>query len=118
VFHCLEKRPEKRFQSSNDLSFALKTLADPAGANLSPPVQAPEATPIPVRGAGRERLGWIMAALLLLVVVALAIVHFRRAPVEARSVRSFILLPERSSLNITDSYASALAVSPDGRYLA
>src|SRR5437016_4514196 len=99
VFHCLEKRPEKRFQSTYDLGFALKTLADPSGANLPPPAQAPEATPITVRRAGRERLGWIMAALLLLVVVALAIVHFRRAPVEARSVRSFILLPERSSLN-------------------
>jgi serine/threonine protein kinase len=31
VGHCLEKEPEKRFQSARDLAFALETLADASG---------------------------------------------------------------------------------------
>jgi serine/threonine protein kinase len=31
VCHCLEKDPEKRFQSARDLAFALETLADASG---------------------------------------------------------------------------------------
>jgi len=31
VCHCLEKEPEKRFQSARDLAFALETLADASG---------------------------------------------------------------------------------------
>jgi eukaryotic-like serine/threonine-protein kinase len=30
IGHCLEKEPEKRFQSSRDLAFALETLSDPS----------------------------------------------------------------------------------------
>jgi eukaryotic-like serine/threonine-protein kinase len=32
IRHCLEKEPEKRFQSARDLAFALETLAEPSGA--------------------------------------------------------------------------------------
>ena len=31
VSHCLEKEPEKRFQSAHDLAFALETLSDASG---------------------------------------------------------------------------------------
>jgi eukaryotic-like serine/threonine-protein kinase len=40
VRHCLEKDPEKRFQSARDLGFALETLSNPSTervATLSPP---------------------------------------------------------------------------------
>ena len=32
VLHCLEKRPEERFQSARDLAFSLRVLEREAGA--------------------------------------------------------------------------------------
>jgi len=40
IRHCLEKRPEARFQSMRDLAFALEALSDG-----SPPAAAPDAAP-------------------------------------------------------------------------
>jgi serine/threonine protein kinase len=60
IRHCLEKRPDKRFQSTNDLSFAIETLA--SGADLTSATQAPKSRPRDVQHAIRERLGWIVAA--------------------------------------------------------
>ncbi len=44
VTHCLEKRPEERFQSARDLAFDLGSLST--------------ATPIPGPSAGPQRSGW------------------------------------------------------------
>jgi serine/threonine protein kinase/tetratricopeptide (TPR) repeat protein len=43
VSHCLEKRPEERFQSARDLSFALQALSRVPRA---PPIRGSESTPI------------------------------------------------------------------------
>jgi serine/threonine protein kinase len=116
--HCLEKRSEKRFQSTNDLRFAIETLATPLGANLTAQVQAPELMPIVARRATRERLGWIVAAILLATTLAaLAFPYFRHPQVEAHAVRSLILPPEKSSFNFIDSDAGPPTLSPDGRRL-
>jgi serine/threonine protein kinase/tetratricopeptide (TPR) repeat protein len=43
VSHCLEKRPEERFQSARDLSFALQAVSRVPRA---PPIRGTESTPI------------------------------------------------------------------------
>jgi serine/threonine protein kinase/tetratricopeptide (TPR) repeat protein len=47
--HCLEKAPEKRFQSARDLLFALQSAdQDSAALKTSPPIALPERRRIPV----------------------------------------------------------------------
>jgi len=63
IARCLEKSPDRRFQSASDLSFALETLAAPSGASKSV-----------VALAKPRRRGWL--ALAAIAVAALAAVSF------------------------------------------
>ena len=65
----------------------------------------------------RELIAWIVATAAALTAV-FAIAMFRRAPAEVRTVRSFILPPEKSSFDFSVRIGSNIAVSPDGRRLA
>src|SRR5574341_960621 len=106
VRRCLEKRPERRFQTVSDLGFALEALSTPSGTRL----EAPSASP--PRLFGQERLAWIVAALFLLVATGAIWAYFTRQPaVDARVFKTSILPPEKSSF-------SHIAVSPDGNWLA
>src|ERR1017187_7294160 len=63
VWHCLEKEPEKRFQSARDLGFALETLSDTSSERLTklkPPKPRARILPWAIAGA------LLVAALLLL----------------------------------------------------
>ncbi|HYK22991.1 MAG TPA: protein kinase [Pyrinomonadaceae bacterium] len=107
ISRALRKDPERRYQVVKDLLLDVEDLKQTPSEVSAPSTKT------------RSYLGWIAAmAVLVVVTLVLAIVYFRRAPIEVRSVRSFILPPDKTSLNITDSYASNLTVSPDGRYLA
>jgi Tol biopolymer transport system component len=114
VNHCLEKKPEARFHSARDLAFALASLSG------SGPTSTQGA--IPVVGwrqmKPRELTAWIAAVLALLATVVLAIAYFRRPAVEVRTVRSFILPPDKSSFDFSVRLGSTIAVSPDGHRLA
>ena len=57
VRRCLEKAPELRFQSANDLAFALETLAPGSTASA----QAIDTGP-PLRAGGSPWLPWLVAA--------------------------------------------------------
>src|SRR5215475_7333234 len=57
VRRCLEKRPERRFQTASDLGFALEALSTTSGSRLD------TAMALPVRR--REGLAWLAVALLL-----------------------------------------------------
>src|SRR5215831_5318123 len=59
VRRCLEKKPEQRFQSASDLSFALDALT-PAASGV-----ARETAVAPAPPASRRRLHWIVPVVLL-----------------------------------------------------
>jgi serine/threonine protein kinase/Tol biopolymer transport system component len=107
VQRCLEKKPERRFQTASDLCFALETLSMPSGS------QAGMAAPVVPRRRIRES-GWMIATVVLFLVSALlAIAYFRRTPAEtpALATRFFISPPEKAY------FGGTFAVSPDGRRL-
>ena len=103
VRRCLEKKPERRFQTASDLGFALEALYTSSGSRLD------TAMALPV--LRRERLAWLAVALLL-VMLGLTWAHFTRQPKDDPRVMKFsILPPEKSSFEHID-------VSPDGHHLA
>jgi len=106
IGRALRKDPERRYQVVKDLLLDLEDLKQ-RPSELSVPAKRP-----------LPHLVWIaLTALLLVATLALAIAYFRRPPVEVRAVRSFILPPEKSSFNFTDTNAGSLSISPDGRRL-
>jgi len=119
VRRCLEKKPERRFQSASDLGFALESLSTPSGAPPDSPLDTATASSLMsesrrnLRWIGQARLAWIMALALLVGMLGFAWAYFTRQPVvnDVREMKYFILPPERSSF-------VGAAVSPDGRHLA
>src|SRR5262245_1760439 len=106
VRRCLEKQPERRFQTAYDLSYALEMLSSSSGARLEAAGAGPS------RLFGQARLAWTAAAALLLVSLGLTWAYFTRQPtVDARMMKLSILPPENSSFG-------QIAVSPDGLLLA
>ncbi len=110
VRRCLEKKPERRFQTASDLGFALEASTGSAGFQ---PASASEAPP----SARKMRAlpAWIAAAFLLLVsLISLpfAVKYLRQSPPAAPVAGRFtIAAPEK---------ATAIAgpeLSPDGRNL-
>src|SRR5262245_59220726 len=113
VRRCLEKQPERRFQTAYDLGFALEALSTPSGARL----ETHGALPAVIERAGwsllfgQARLAWAVAAVLLLS-LGLTWAHLMRQPTPDAHVMKFsILPPEKASIVHT-------AVSPDGTWLA
>lgn len=113
VWHCLEKSSERRFQSARDVAFALENVsATSSGSSQTAIVSAP------LRTKNRERLIWIGAiALLLVIVIGLAAIGLRRTPTNANAVRFPIVIPE-GSIPCADVETHNMSVSPDGRDLA
>ena len=107
---CLEKNPEERFQTAQDVRLQLKWIAE-GGAQ----------SPIAASPAKSTRLVWIVwivaaAALLLALVAAAAYVNLssRSGPVVISSI-----LPPEGSAFVTMAPASGPAViSPDGTHVA
>jgi Tol biopolymer transport system component len=68
VRRCLEKTPELRFQSANDLAFALETLSTVSPSSAAAP--AAGELPAPARQRQASWLPWIVAGLAALAAVA------------------------------------------------
>ncbi len=126
VRRCLEKKPERRFHSASDLAFALEALSMPSGSQATaavlPSVTESQGGSDRLALFRNARVAWIAAGvfflLALLATLSFIIAYFRRAPVEVRAVRSFILPPEKSSFDFLGRNGGPLTVSPDGRRLA
>ncbi len=111
VARCLDKRPERRFQSAEDLAFALETSS---GASL------PAATVVAGRPPGR-RGRWAIAGACAagLVLGASTALLSRGAPraTPARAIRFTVAPPEGGSF-FYEYESATVAVSPDGSRLA
>lgn len=113
VWHCLEKSPDRRFQSATDVAFALESLSGVSSGSTHTAIQSAPAQP-----KNRERWIWIAAVALLLIAVAiLTAISLRRAPAELHSVR-FPIVIASGSIPYADVETHNLSVSPDGQYLA
>ena len=105
VRRCLEKSPDLRFQSANDLAFALETLTATSGA--SAPVIEPAVGRHPRQSAW---LPWTIAALAVL--GAAPVVLMRPSPRPAPAWQEF------SQLTDAAGEETSPAISPDGTTVA
>jgi eukaryotic-like serine/threonine-protein kinase len=117
VRRCLEKKPERRFQSASDLGFALEALATPSSSSGSSNAGLTTQAVAPVHGVSRERV-WMMATgvLALIALVALSVAYFNRPSADTRAVRLTFTPPE--NLTYDNGPFDNVVVSPDGQRLA
>ena len=110
VQRCLEKKPERRFQSASDLAFALESLS---GTTRS----APAVVAASGRKLTREHLAWLLAGVFLVALLVFAFFYLSRKPAELKGTSFLVYPPEKSTLNAHD-LPFPVAVSPDGRRIA
>ena len=114
VERCLEKKPERRFQSTHDLGFALEAMTSRTSSSGSGLTTAATAAVAEEKAsAWRARIPWIAAIILLfsfLAALPFAVKYFRQ-PAAAQPVSaSFLISPPEKSTGF-----SQIAISPDGR---
>lgn len=73
IRRCLEKKPERRFQSASDLAFALDALS--ATSSISQPLPGVSRV-----GKTRRRLAWISAVVVLVALLAAGAWLLQRSP--------------------------------------
>jgi serine/threonine protein kinase/Tol biopolymer transport system component len=112
VNHCLEKNPEERFHSANDLAFALDALTSfqTSGEVSAAGRYTDESTR--TRRKLRDWLGWSLAAMMLITISTLASLYFRRIEPRRETIRFTLNAPDKMT------FGDSLALSPDGTRLA
>ncbi|HXJ44774.1 MAG TPA: protein kinase, partial [Bryobacteraceae bacterium] len=111
VWHCLEKNPERRFQSANDVAFALESVSGFSGSGAA---DSRTISMAPIRSGSSERLIWIgVTGLLALAVLALAMLYLRRDSTDLRVSRLSVVPPDKATLMAGE----VPTVSPDGTRL-
>ena len=120
VRRCLEKKPERRFQSTSDLGFALEALStsSSSGANRTEAVQALDSSSITKRNGWRDRVwkvAFVAAALLAVAFAGLLAGRSGRTSPVAPLRRFAITVPSKAAPNWNDF---GVAISPDGAQIA
>ena len=115
VRRCLEKKPERRFQSASDLAFALEALSTPSGARLETAARLRSVT-----GIARVARRWVWAALALTAVAVIVIGFFalRRASQPSDPPTASTTWLEIGPPHQRFALHPSPAISPDGRQVA
>jgi serine/threonine protein kinase len=103
---CLNKKPEDRWRSVHDIKLQLTELK----AQLSSGAQG---TPAIQRANSREKIAWVLIALLVLLTAGLVAMLSRRPVSAVHPIRASILPPPNWSF-----LQSSASISPDGARLA
>ena len=107
VHHCLEKNPEERFHSANDLGFAIEALSGSAGTTTT------LSSAVPARKRNiTTLLPWVVAGAGLIAAAVLAWLYFRQPPSVDKPVSFIVALPKEAI------EGNSPVISPDGRTLA
>ncbi|HZI94603.1 MAG TPA: protein kinase, partial [Patescibacteria group bacterium] len=110
VQRCLEKDPDDRWQSAQDVASELQWIGESGS-------QAGVAAPVTLRRATREKLAWGVAAVLALASLLLGLGYLSKpAPAVQRAFRATLTPPPDTALIPFDT--AGLSLSPDGRTLA
>jgi hypothetical protein len=105
---CLAKDPDDRFQTAHDTKLQLQWIVEGGSQAGAPAV-------VISRRRSRERLAWGVAAGAILAAAFATLGYIRRAPVEAPTLRSSILPPEKTAFEIGGEDSGSVTISPDGR---
>lgn len=118
IRRCLEKNPQRRFQSAHDLGFALESLSIPSGFSGSTKSPAASQTVSRPRFLDLERVGWI-AATVALIAVAMALMYlYLRGKPAGQGIaltRQFTLTQPKEGPLAPSSVA--ILFSPNGTHL-
>jgi Tol biopolymer transport system component len=106
---CLKKDPEERLQSARDVKLHLEWIGE-AGSKADVPA------PVVARRKARFGLAWILAAAGFLIAAFSVFAYLRVASVHPRTVRSYVLPPEKTSFAF-DAATGGPVLSPDGTRL-
>jgi eukaryotic-like serine/threonine-protein kinase len=113
VTTCLQKNPEERYQSAQDIKLELQWIA----ADRPAPVVATISEPAKKPTSKTERMGWVAALVAAIVLTAAAVMLLRPAQPE-RSIRAVIDPQEKTTFNLTGDSAGPPVLSPDGSSIA
>jgi len=110
VRRCLEKKPERRFQSASDLSFALEALTA-----TSEPVSTTES----LRHVQREVkttvwLSWVLAGVMLMAALLMTWLYFGRQTTNDLRLAKLLVLPPTNTFLMA---GQPPVISPDGKTL-
>jgi Tol biopolymer transport system component/predicted Ser/Thr protein kinase len=112
VKKCMAKEPEKRWQAASDVCDELKWIAEQGQGTQA---AMPGSGGIANRGV-RDQLGWLVAAVAIVVAAALAVAvfYFRRPSAELKVVHFAVASPEKQNLPVNGLGPNFFSLSPDG----
>ncbi|MGB8115014.1 MAG: protein kinase [Candidatus Sulfotelmatobacter sp.] len=109
---CLQKNPEERYLAAHDIKLELQWIASDRRIPLAALGETPQATP------SRTKIGWVAAIIVAIILGATGGILFNRPVQSARSIRTVIDAPPKSTLNLIGDSAGPPVLSPDGSSIA
>jgi Tol biopolymer transport system component len=117
VRRCLEKKAERRFQSTSDLGFALEALATPSSSGSGLTTAASAAVADTKKSIWQARLPWVLAgAMTVIAAVAVALMFLNRSSTADRAI--WLSFSPPPNLAFSDKQNDWAVISPDGQKIA